>query len=592
MCGICGQLRFDNINVKSKDLTSMMSKIARRGPDAKGRFIQGRIGLGHQRLSVIDLSSNASQPMLDNNLNLVMVFNGVIYNYKKLTEELISYGYNFFSKSDSEVILKAYHHWGDECVKYLDGMFAFAIWDINKQSLFLARDRVGIKPLYYSINDKYISFASNTQALLTQDLDKDINPVALHQQLSLHGVVAAPNTIINGINKLTPATTVIIDKNAKFKEKTYWNPLAYRAKYDITDVEYIQKTKELLNQAVAKRIDSADVDIGILLSGGIDSSLLVALLHQQGHKNIKTFSIGFEDIEDEIGSEFEYSDQIAKKFNTEHKKYNLDNNSVLQRLPEAVSNMAEPMVSQDAVAFYLISEQVCKDVKVVLSGQGADEVFAGYFWYAKIAQETSKDVNSFLKHYVDIPHSKLLESLNINYQLEDYTYQWINKEFSKSGAQTFMDKVFRTDITRLIVDDPIKRVDNMTMAWGLEARVPFMDTKLIEWALQMPAELKMRENGKYPLRQISKGLLPDNIIYRKKFYFPMPALRYIQGEYLDFMSDILNSLSCIKRSIFNRDYVKKVINSPREHMTALKGSRLFHMALLELWLQKNIDSKN
>lgn len=592
MCGICGQLRFDNANIKAKDLTLMMSKIARRGPDSKGKFIQGRIGLGHQRLSVIDLSTNASQPMIDNNLNLVMVFNGTIYNYKKLRAELISYGYKFISKSDSEVIIKAYHRWKDECVKYLDGMFAFAIWDINRQNLFIARDRVGIKPFYYSINNKYINFASNTQALLSQDLDTDINPIALHQQLSLHGVVAAPNTIINGINKLRPATTVTIDKNAKFQEKTYWNPMAYRAKYDITEQEYIVKAKELLNQAIAKRVDSADVDIGILLSGGIDSSLLVALLHQQGYKNINTFSIGFEDIEDEIGSEFEYSDQIANKFNTNHKKYNLDNKSVLQRLPEAVANMSEPMVAQDAVAFYLIAEQVRKDVKVVLSGQGADETFAGYFWYPKIAQEDGKDINSFLKHYLDISHDKLLKSVGSKYKMKDYTYEWIDKEFSKSGAQTFMDKVFRTDITRLIVDDPIKRVDNMTMAWGLEARVPFMDTKLIQWALQMPAELKMRENGKYPLKQILKGLLPDNIIYRKKFYFPVPALRYIQGEYLDFMSDILNSLSCVNRSVFNRDYVKKVINSPKDYMTALNGSRLFHMALLELWFQKNIDSKN
>lgn len=589
MCGICGQLRFDGANVKNKDLSLMMEKIARRGPDAKGTFIRGAMGMGHQRLSIIDLSDNASQPMLDNTLKLAMVFNGTIYNYKKLMQQLTSYGYSFFSKSDSEVILKAYHYWGEDCVKHLDGMFAFAIWDMKNESLFLARDRFGIKPLYYNINDKYISFASNTKALLTQNINTAINPVALHQQLSLHGVVPAPNTIIKAIKKLRPASTIMINKRADLKEKNYWQPVAKRPDYKVSEADYVLRTKELLNEAVAKRIEATDVDVGILLSGGLDSSLLVALLSQQGYENINTFSIGFESIDDEIGSEFEYSDEVAKRFNSKHKKYNLDNSLVLQRLPEAVDNMAEPMVSQDSIAFYLISEQVKKDVKVVLSGQGADEAFAGYFWYEKMAAERGEEVNRFLKHYLDIKHSDLLDSLGDDYQLENYTYKWLEKEFLKPGAKTFMDKVFRTDITRLIVDDPIKRVDNMTMAWGLEARVPFMDFKLVEWALQMPADLKMRENGKYPLKQIAKGLLPDSIIHRKKFYFPVPALKYIQGESLDFMSDTLNSLSCIKRAVFNRDYVKKVIDSPRDYMTALKGSRLFHMALLELWLQKNID---
>jgi len=267
----------------------------------------------------------------------------------------------------------------------------------------------------------------------------------------------------------------------------------------------------------------------------------------------------------------------------------VSNAEVLPRLSEAVANMAEPMVGQDAVAFYLLSEQVSKHIKVVLSGQGADEAFAGYFWYPRMNGEQGDEVSRFSKHYVDRPHEDFLQTVNPSYHGANHTHNWLNKEFAKENAECFMDKVFRTDITRLIVDDPVKRVDNMTMAWGLEARVPFMDTKLVEWALQMPPELKMREEGKHPLKQISRGLLPDSVIDRKKGYFPMPALKYVQGEFLAFMSDILSSQACINRGIFNRNYVNKVITSPRDYMTALNGSRLWHMALLEYWLQTNLD---
>ena len=591
MCGICGQLRFDGKNVSSKSLNTMMSRLARRGPDASGSWIDGKIGFGHQRLSIIDLSNHGAQPMLDDVLNLTLVFNGTIYNYKKLRLQLAKKGYTFFSHSDTEVILKAYHYWGEDCVKHLDGMFAFCVYDITKQNLFIARDRMGIKPLYYNLSSKSFTFASNTQALLTQNIDESVNPIALQQQLSLHGVVPAPNTIINGIRKVKPATTISIESEGEWRERTYWKPLAERSNGEISDDDYIERTQELLTLAVAKRISATDVPIGVLLSGGLDSSLIVALLNEAGHKNIRTFSIGFEDIEDEAGSEFEYSDQVVEKFNTNHNKYIAKNEEVLPRLFEAVSNMAEPMVGQDAVAFYLLSEKVSRHVKVVLSGQGADEVFAGYFWYPRMAQEQGNEVDRFAKHYVDRPHEEFLQTVMPTYHGPNYTNKWLTKEFNKSGAETFMDKVLRTDITRLIVDDPVKRVDNMTMAWGLEARVPFMDTDLVEWALKMPASLKMKGDGKFPLKKIARDLLPASVIDRKKGYFPMPALKYVQGEYLEFMSDILTSNACINRGIFSQEYVNNVINSPRKYMTALNGSRLWHLALLEFWMQINIDQK-
>jgi asparagine synthase (glutamine-hydrolysing) len=589
MCGICGQFRFDGEKVSSKSLDIMMSKLARRGPDSSGKWLHGVIGFGHQRLSIIDLSNLGSQPMVDEMLGLTLVFNGTIYNYKSLRALLISHGYRFFSNSDTEVIIKAYHYWGEGCLERLDGMFAFAIWDETTQKLFVARDRMGIKPFYFNATSKAFTFASNSQALLTQDLDKSINPVALQQQLSLHGVVPAPNTIINGIQKLKPGTFIILNADGHIQEKTYWSPSAKRPIGNISDQDYIERTHELLTAAVTKRMDASDVPIGVLLSGGLDSSLIVALLKEAGHEDIRTFSIGFEDIDDEAGSEFEYSDQIVSRFKTQHKKYKVSNQEVLPRLSEAVMNMAEPMVGQDAVAFYLLSEQVSKHTKVVLSGQGADEAFAGYFWYPRMAKENGSEIERFSKHYVDRPHEEYLQTVASQYQGENHTHSWLNKEFSKPGADSFIDKVFRTDMTRLIVDDPVKRVDNMTMAWGLEARVPFMDTDLVEWALSIPPSLKMKGEGKYPLKNISRGLLPDSVIDRKKGYFPMPALKYIQGEFLEFMSDILLSRACINRGVFDQQYINKIIDTPRDYMTALNGSRLWHLALLEYWFQINVD---
>ena len=590
MCGICGQIRFDGDTPSSESLDNMMNKLARRGPDSNGKWLEGTIGFGHQRLSIIDLSSSGSQPMIDSLLKLTLVFNGTIYNYKQLRSRLIGKGYSFFSSSDTEVIIKAYHYWGEDCVNHLDGMFAFAIWDKPSKKLFIARDRMGIKPLYYNLTNKAFTFASNSQALLTQDLDKSVNPIALQQQLSLHGVVPAPNTIINGIKKLKPGTYIVLSEKGDIKEQTYWHPSATRPEGNVSEQDYIARTHELLTAAVTKRMAASDVPIGVLLSGGLDSSLIVALLKEAGHRDIRTFSIGFEDIDDESGSEFEFSDQVVSKFKTDHKKYLLSNQKVLPRLSEAVMNMSEPMVGQDAIAFYLLSEQVSKHTKVVLSGQGADEAFAGYFWYPRMAKEHGDEIESFSKHYVDRPHEEYLQTVMPIYQGENHTHKWLSKEFLKPGADSFIDKVFRTDMTRLIVDDPVKRVDNMTMAWGLEARVPFMDTELVEWALKIPPALKMREEGKYPLKKIARELLPSSVIDRKKGYFPMPALKYIQGDFLEFMSDILLSSSCRNRGIFDQKYINKVINSPRDYMTSLNGSRLWHLALLEFWMQINVDS--
>jgi asparagine synthase (glutamine-hydrolysing) len=589
MCGICGQIRFDSQSVQTKSLEKMMQKIRRRGPDSQDLLVEKNIGFGHTRLSVIDLSNHATQPMVDKKLGLSLVFNGTIYNYKSLQADLKKEGYQFFSHSDSEVIIKAYHFWGKDCVKHFDGMFAFALWNSKDKSLFVARDRMGIKPLYFHQTKNSFSFASNTQSLLTlEGINKEIDPVALQFQLSLHAVIPAPLTIIKSIRKLKPATTFFINEKGDIVEETYWQPKAQRIS-GFSDNDYLEKTHELLKEAVKKRVSACDVPSGVLLSGGLDSSLIVGLLDEIGEKNINTFSIGFEDIGNEVGSEFEYSDLIVDKFKTNHFKYVVDNNQVLERLPEAVGQMAEPMVGQDAVAFYLLSEQVSKHIKVVLSGQGADEAFAGYFWYQKMVDEQGDEITKFSNHYVDRPYEEYLETIDKKYHNKNHTKTWLQKQFDKPFADEFIDKVFRMDTTRLIVDDPVKRVDNMTMAWGLEARVPFMDYKLIELALSIPMNIKFKEGGKYPLKKIARQLLPSEVIDRKKGYFPMPALKYVQGDFLEFMKDILKSQACLNRGIFNQNFIDKILAKPTDYMTKLNGSRLWHLALLELWFQINLD---
>jgi len=590
MCGICGELRFDGHAPEAATLVRMNQKLARRGPDDEGLYISGPLGFGHRRLSVIDLSDRSHQPMVDEELGLSLVFNGAIYNYQALRAELMEVGYRFFSEGDTEVIIKAFHYWGERCVERLHGMFAFAIWSEKLQRLFLARDRLGIKPLYFSKTKHTFRFASNLQALLAAgDVDTDIDPVGLHHQLTLHAVIPAPHTILKGVSKLAPGHTMIVEHDAHTEQKKYWYLSATRPSEPRHESEWTQLIHGALRKAVERRLSVADVPVGVLLSGGLDSSLLVGLLAEAGVNDLRTFSIGFEDIADEAGSEFEYSDAVVKRFDTRHQKIHIGNAEVLPYLPDAVRNMAEPMVGQDAVAFYLLAEQVAKEVKVVQSGQGADEVFGGYFWYPQMDADSGTDLERFRRHYFDCRHSEFQDSVTERYVSEDFTSMLVEERLGMGDADSFLDRVLRFDITTLIVDDPVKRVDNMTMAWGLEARVPFLDHELVELAMRMPPELKMKSGGKHILKNIARGLIPDSVIDRPKGYFPMPALKYVRGNFLNFMSDILNSKACLQRGVFNRHYVTRLLAEPDKHFTKLQGSKLWHMALLELWLQLNVD---
>jgi len=506
MCGICSELRLDGSTADTLAVDRMSCSIAGRGPDHSGVFSDGPLAFGHRRLAIIDLTTGADQPMVDRELKLVLVFNGTIYNYQELCAELAVMGYRFFSESDSEVILKAYHAWGADCVQRFFGMFAFAIRDQRDASLFIARDRFGLKPLYYALDASRLRFASSLQALLAAGgVDTGIDPVALHHHFTLHAVVPAPRTIIKGVRKLAPATTMTITGAGRIEQATCWTLDATHPAQPLSGSEWLAATRDVLVRAVERHRLAADVPVGVLFSGGLDSSLLVALL--AGHvDDLQTFSMGIETLGEgsEKADQFEFPDQVAAQFKTRHHKYLIPYDEVLRRLPEAVLQMTEPMVSQDVIAFYLLGERVSKQVKVVLSGQGADEVFGGYFWYPRMDAAEGSALKRFSFHYFDRDHTEYLAMVTPPYHLPDMTAGLVADALAQPLADTFADQVLRFDTTTLVVDDPVKRVDNMAMAWGLEARVPFLHHELVEPAARMPARTQAQAGRQVP----AQGDLP------------------------------------------------------------------------------------
>ena len=589
MCGLAGELRFDGERADLAAVARMMCALARRGPDHAGSFSDGALALGHQRLSILDLSIHGHQPMVDREAGLALVFNGTIYNHPELREELRHRGHRFSSSGDTEVILRAWAEWGAECVKHFRGMFAFAVWEMQAKRLWLARDRFGIKPLYYTQDAARLRFASSTQALLRAGgVDTALDPVALHHQFTLHAVVPAPRTVLHGVRKLPPAHILRIDQDGAQSLHCYWELTAQRPTDALSERDWVEALRGKLLETTARHQAISDVPVGVLLSGGLDSSLLVGLLAEHGNLP-RTFSIGFEDQPEEKGSEFEYSDLVVERFATQHTKIQIANDQVLTRLPEAVDAMAEPMVGQDAVAFYLLSEQVSRHVKVVQSGQGADEVFGGYFWYPQMQAAQGSDLERFAPHYFDRDDAELQTMLTPSYRGANHSGKLVAERLAALRGDEYLDRVLALDVTTLIVDDPVKRVDNMTMAWGLEARVPFLDHELVELAMQIPPALKLADGGKGILKSVARGMIPDGVIDRPKGYFPVPALKFVRGEFLDFMRDVLTSQACRERGIFERAYVDRLLAAPDQHFTRLQGSKLWHLALLEFWLQRNVD---
>lgn len=562
----------------------MADNMRPRGPDGAGMFGRDGVALGHRRLKIIDVSDAAAQPMMDSELGLAIAFNGAIYNYPELRRELEGKGYRFFSHGDTEVLIKAYHAWGPRFVERLNGMFAFAIWERDSGKVVLARDRLGIKPLYIAHRPGAMRFASTLPALLAAgDIDTTINPRALNFFMNFHAVVPAPHTILKGIEKLPPATVMEIEPNGDTRSETYWSlDFAPRDEERThSDSDWEDAVMAELKAAVKRRL-VADVEVGALLSGGLDSSLIVALLSDAG-ADLKTFSIGFETVGEEKGDEFQYSDIIAERFATDHTRMRMDTAQVLPALDGCIQAMSEPMMSHDAVAFYLLSQEVSRHVKVVQSGQGADEVFAGYHWYPPMANSTDP-VADYAHVFCDRDRAAYKAAIRPEYHCEDAARAFIAEHFRMPGAEGPVDKALRMDTTVMLVDDPVKRVDNMTMAFGLEARVPFLDHQLVELAARVPAHLKIAEGGKGVLKRGARKILPNEVIDRPKGYFPVPALKYIRGPYHDMVCDLLSPARVKSRGLFEPDYVARVLTAPDEHISPLRGSHLWQMAVLEKWL--------
>lgn len=587
MCGICGEIRFDRTQTPSVSAVERMSeKLVPRGPDAGGIFAQGNIAFAHRRLKIIDLSDHAQQPMHDPALGLTLVFNGCIYNYQALREELQGLGYQFFSTGDSEVILKAYHAWGPECVTRFNGMFAFVIHHRDSGRIVMARDRFGIKPLYIAELEGGLRFASSMPAILASGgINTDIDPVALHHYMQWHAVVPPPLTILAGVRKLPPATYRVIEPNGEAQDTAYWS-LTMGAKQGDehkTEADWHDGLVGALKASVARR-SVADVPVGVLLSGGLDSSLIVGLLAEQGQSDLHTFSVGFEAAGGEKGDEFVYSDIIAKHYNTDHHQIRVPSNRLLETLPETFAAMSEPMVSYDNVGFFLLSHEVAKHLKVVQSGQGADEVFGGYHWYPPMV-DAQDPVGTYRKHFFDRSEEEYAAAVHARFVKEDYSQQYVQEHFARLGDANPVDKALHIDTNVMLVDDPVKRVDNMTMAWGLEARVPFLDHEVVELAARMPAELKIAQGGKHILKEVARKIIPNEVIDRPKGYFPVPALKYIEGPYLDFVRGFLDSDKARQRELFQRPYLEQLMSAPRDHITPLRGSKLWQVAMLEMWLQ-------
>ena len=587
MCGLCGEITFDGSPASIEAISRMTTTMTPRGPDAQGAVVRGNAAFGHRRLKIIDLSEKGQQPMTDPDLGLTLVFNGCIYNHRELRGELEAKGYRFFSTSDTEVIIKAWHAWGTEAPKRFHGMFAFVIYERDSGRAFMCRDRLGIKPLYYAQNGKTLRFASTLPALVAAgDIDTSIDPVGLQYYMTFHAVVPPPHTMLKGVRKLPAATIRTIEPDGTFKDEIYWDLNFARTSEDLarSPGEWKDKVAAALRLAVNRRM-VADVPVGVLLSGGVDSSLIVGLLAEAGQEHLKTFSIGFEAAHGEEGDEFKYSDIIAKHFSTDHTKLTIPTADMLKALPDTIAAMSEPMVSYDNVGFFLLSKEVAKHVKVVQSGQGADEVFAGYHWYPKLA--ASNDIYSdYSKLFFDRDAAKRGSHLGEKWFVsDDDPARMVEAHLGKTGADDPLDKALRIDTTVMLVDDPVKRVDNMTMAWGLEARVPFLDHELVELAARVPPELKLKDEGKGILKDVARDVIPAEVIDRPKGYFPVPALKYIDGPVLEMTRDALTSQAARDRGLFKEAYLDTLFADPAAHITPLRGSELWQCALLELWLQ-------
>ncbi len=631
MCGICGIIDYRNNSIiEEKTINDMCGELRHRGPDDEGIYLKNgapSVGLGHRRLSIIDLSQAGHQPMTNEDRSIWLVFNGEIYNYRYLKDELKKRGHIFKSDSDTEVMVHLYEIYGEECIKHLRGMFAFAVWDEKKKTLLLGRDRVGKKPLLYCQSGNIFCFASEFSSILASGLiDKSINLKAVNHYMNF-GYVPAPSTIYNGVFKLPPAHTLTL-KDGNIRLKRYWD-LDYSGKIKISEQEASEEVLRLLKDAVKVRLYS-DVPLGAFLSGGIDSSAVVGLMSQVSDSKVKTFSVGFEESD---YSELKYARAIAERFGTEHHEFIVKPNAI-EILPMLVERYGEPYADSSCIPTYYVSRETKRFVTVALNGDGGDEAFGGYERYqAMMVSENLKKLPGYLKSIVSGLADILPDSVNQKNTLRrlkrffgsaelpmaERYLRWVgilgeirpddlySEEFLKavrpdgplsvieqyltgSNRLDLLDSLLLTDTSTYLPDDLLVKVDIASMANSLEARSPFLDHELIEFAAKLPSEFKIRGfTKKYILRKAVKGLLPKENIHRRKMGFGVPVGQWFRGELKDFLRETVLSSASLKRGYFRPNAVKKFVE---DHISGKKDYtfQLWALLMLELWHKKFMDS--
>ena len=618
MCGIAGKISFSSRRVTLSDLNLLSAAIAHRGPDDSGCFLSPnrRLGLAHRRLSVIDLSSAGHQPMSYRHRYWI-VFNGEIYNFQELKNRLTGLGHRFRSRTDTEVILALYAQYGSACLRYLRGMFSFAIFDSKHQTLFLARDRLGKKPLKYFHSLSTFIFASELKALLTQpEVKKTPDPIAIDNYLT-YGYVPAPRTGFLGLSKLEPAHYLLLDlATGRLSKHRYWQP-DYSSKLHLSETEWSRRILSELETAVRLRLIS-DVPVGLFLSGGSDSSIIAAFMAQASPRPINTFTISFAE---KKYDEPAYADTVPRRFGTNHTVFTV-RPQALSLLPQLARQFEEPFADSSAVITYLISRLARSHVKVVLNGDGGDENFAGYDRYLKLNRDIF--LSSLLPFLSPLspPLSRIWPrfgrfwtglysgwpekfiTYNSIYLCPEksrlYTPGFLDRLGSLHAPSVYLDKMsaapvtdtadraLYADLTTYFPDDLLAKIDIASMSVGLESRSPLADHRLVELACRIPFNLKIRRHTlKYLYKKTLLGLLPPEIIYRPKMGFSIPLSPWFSGRLNSYTRGLLLSRKSVIRSLFRQDFIRHMLNSHSAENDF--GPRLYSLLMLELWFQQYFD---
>ncbi len=620
MCGITGIYNLDGKPVDFLLLQKMTDSLSHRGPDDGGFFVDNNVGLGHRRLSIIDLSSLGHQPMQDAGKDLTVIFNGEIYNFQEIRKELQLKGHKFKSKTDTEVILYSYKEWGVDCVKKFNGMFSFAVFDKRNSQLFIARDRLGEKPLYYYIDGKKFVFASEIKAILEdKDIAREVSSQGLVNYFSF-GHSVGPDTIYKNIKKLLPGHSLIF-KNNQIDIKEYWALDVSGEKDDRGENFYKKEIRKLFEESVREKLVS-DVPLGVFLSGGIDSSSVVAMMAKNSSMPLKTFSVGFKG----QGTEFnELADAriVADYFKTDHHEVVLQEIDLVDTLNKLVYHFDEPFGDAANFPVFLMSQFAKKYVTVVLTGEGGDELFGGYRRY--MVEKVRPNFlflnlffgNDLFKKSVDfLPKlrkaKKLINSFSIKDDLERYA-SWIGffskdmqkdllsqtlkedpfktyqKYFLQYRGKDWVDKIMYLDQKIILPDGYLEKVDKASMAWAIETRAPILDYRFVELANSIPSKYKIKGfNGKVIFKEAMKEFLPQQILHKKKHGFAVPTNAWFRDKLKNYLFEVIFDLKTKSRGYFNYDYIEKIYKLYQTKSRFL-DSQLWLLLNFELWCRRFLD---